>query len=74
MPTLNGLDATRELRKRPGTAGLPIIGLTAAVLQEDLDAATDAGMNDCVSKPFTPAQLRSAVARWTVERDAAPAA
>ena len=68
MPTLNGLDATRALRQRRDAAALPIIGLTAAVLQEDLDAAAAAGMNDCVSKPFTPTQLRTAVARWTVER------
>ena len=67
MPTLNGLDATRELRTRCGADALPIIGLTAAVLQEAVAAAAAAGMNDCVSKPFTPGQLRAAVARWTVE-------
>ena len=68
MPVLNGLDATVALRCRRSADELPIIGLTAAVLREDLDAATTAGMNDCVSKPFTPSQLRSTVARWTVER------
>jgi CheY-like chemotaxis protein len=68
MPVLNGLDATAALRRRYSADALPIIGLTAAVLREDLDAASAAGMNDCVSKPFTPAQLRNTVARWTVER------
>lgn len=38
------------------------------MLREDLDAASAAGMNECVCKPFTPSQLRNTVARWTVKR------
>jgi CheY-like chemotaxis protein len=52
MPIMDGLQATRELRKRPSGKDLPVIATTAAVLQEDVKIALDAGMNGYVSKPF----------------------
>jgi len=71
MPVLGGLEATAALRKLRTAEQLPIIGLTAAVLTDELRAATAAGMNDCLSKPYSAAQLRDMVARWTVARPAA---
>ena len=71
MPVLGGLEATAALRKLRTAEQLPIIGLTAAVLTDELHAATAAGMNDCLSKPYSAAQLRDIVARWTVAPRAA---
>jgi CheY-like chemotaxis protein len=68
MPVMDGLDAARELRRRRSADELPIIAMTAAVLEQDLRDANLAGMNDFVSKPFAADRLLATVARWTVAR------
>lgn len=54
MPVLGGFEATRKIRKElpEGVNNIPIISLSAAVLEEELQQAYDAGVNDIVSKPF----------------------
>ena len=72
MPEMDGYEATRQLRRRfPDRARLPIIGLTASALPEDRVLALEAGMNDTLPKPFDPAVLYGALARYT-GRSAAP--
>jgi CheY-like chemotaxis protein len=53
MPKLDGLSATRELRKREQELGghLPVIAMTASVLPEDRDSCLAAGMDTYISKP-----------------------
>jgi signal transduction histidine kinase/FixJ family two-component response regulator len=58
MPELDGFAATREIRALGGRGiTIPIIALTANVLQEERDRARDAGMNDFVTKPFKSEEL-----------------
>lgn len=54
MPELNGLETAREIRKldRPDAETIPIVAMTANTFKEDVDAATEAGMNGFVSKPL----------------------
>lgn len=54
MPEMNGLDATREIRKsnHPEAETIPIIAMTANAYREDIQAALDAGMNAHVAKPI----------------------
>jgi len=52
MPVMNGLDATRQIRKIKGNENLPIIALTANVFKDDIDACLAAGMNAHLGKPF----------------------
>jgi two-component system sensor histidine kinase RpfC len=56
MPVLDGIEATRRIRKS-GDSRLPIIGLTASVMKEELERYHDAGMNDVVAKPVEMASL-----------------
>ena len=61
MPEIDGLEATRQLRAQPATAHLPIIALTAAVLDAERAQAHAAGMNGFVSKPTGEGELLRAL-------------
>jgi CheY-like chemotaxis protein len=63
MPTLSGTEATRLIRASNAIPDpeLPIIALTAATTQEDIERALDSGMNTHLSKPFKPYQLAAAM-------------
>lgn len=60
MPVLNGFDAAVEIRKLPDPkkANTPIIALTASALFDIRERVFGSGMNDYVSKPFKPDELR----------------
>lgn len=80
MPTLDGLDATREIRALPGGDGLPILAMTANAFDEARAACLDAGMDDFVPKPIEAKVLCSKLLRWlpdgarvTEREEAAPA-
>lgn len=64
MPVMDGLTATKEIRKLQGFANLPIIALSAAVLQDDLLLAQEAGMNDFVAKPIDKVVLQNVLSKW----------
>jgi PAS domain S-box-containing protein len=58
MPVMDGYEATRLIRSGPAPANqVPILALTANASVKDVDKCLQIGMNDCVSKPFTPEQL-----------------
>jgi PAS domain S-box-containing protein len=52
MPVMDGLTATREIRKNSAFAALPIIAMTANAMQEDVDKCIEAGMNGHIAKPI----------------------
>ncbi|HWD87658.1 MAG TPA: ATP-binding protein [Mucilaginibacter sp.] len=60
MPVLNGFDAATEIRKMrdPKKANIPIIALTASALFDIKERVFSSGMNDYVSKPFKPDELK----------------
>lgn len=59
MPNLDGIEATRRIREsRNDIVGhLPIIGLTASVMKNELHRYLDVGMDDVVAKPVEIATL-----------------
>lgn len=64
MPVLDGLDATREIRRLSPDTGDPwIVALTANATSEDRDRCLSAGMNDYLAKPLQPSQLAAAIER-----------
>ena len=69
MPVMDGVTATRLIRKTRGAETLPIVAMTANAMQADRDRCMDAGMNDFVTKPITPEKLWRALLTWIKERD-----
>jgi two-component system, cell cycle response regulator DivK len=57
LPKKSGLDATRELRADPATAGIPIIVITSFALAGDEQKAKDAGAAGYLAKPYSPREL-----------------
>jgi CheY-like chemotaxis protein len=70
MPEMDGLAATREIRRRRGDSVRPwIIAMTANAMEGDRESCLAAGMNDYISKPVQISALASALE--TVARQAA---
>jgi len=68
MPVMDGLAATRLIRADGRFAALPILAMTASVLQSDRDRCTEAGMNDHVAKPIEPDELARKLGQWLAGR------
>ena len=64
MPNLNGMAATRKIRRLSGHKHTPILAITASAFVEDRDDCTRAGMNGYISKPLTPASLARVLSHW----------
>jgi CheY-like chemotaxis protein len=58
MPVMDGFAATRQIRRRAGTAGrTPIVALTAGITPEDHERCRDAGMTGHLAKPVRKEDL-----------------
>jgi CheY-like chemotaxis protein/signal transduction histidine kinase/CHASE3 domain sensor protein len=64
MPVMDGLTATREIRKNQDWKKLPIITLTAKAMPDDQQRCIDAGANDYMAKPLDVEKLLSLVRVW----------
>jgi len=63
MPEMDGIQATRIIRKDSRFTELPIIALTAHALVEERQRTQAAGMNDHVTKPIEPRELMESICR-----------
>jgi two-component system sensor histidine kinase/response regulator len=64
MPEMDGLSATREIRKDPRLRTLPVVAMTAHALASDRALSRQAGMNDHVTKPIDPDLLFCTLLKW----------
>ena len=66
MPVMDGYEATRQIRNGDGISvpAIPIIAVTAHVLEEDREKCLASGMNDYLAKPFSPEDLAGVLTRW----------
>ena len=64
MPHMDGLTATREIRRLPDRISVPILAMTANAFKEDRAQCLEAGMNDHVAKPVDPDRLFLTLLHW----------
>jgi len=73
MPDIDGLEATRQIRRFLSKNQLPIIALTAHIDYAEKQACIDIGMNDYLTKPIVRAELHRALSVWLARpQDEAP--
>ena len=61
LPGMNGIEALGVLRADPATASIPVIAVTASVMQQDRKLITDAGFEAYVGKPINLKEFLDAV-------------
>jgi two-component system cell cycle response regulator DivK len=61
LPGINGIEALHQIRANPETANIPIIAVTASVMQQDRKQITEAGFDAYVGKPINLKEFLDAV-------------
>ena len=71
MPVLNGLEAAKLIRQcdNPWARAVPIVAMTADVLQEDIVKCLHAGMNDHIGKPIDIEDVLAVMDRFLGTKD-----
>ena len=69
MPVLDGLAATREIRRSTPHDKLPIIAMTAHAMEDDKIKSIDAGMNAHLTKPINISELEKTMVSWIQEKE-----
>lgn len=65
MPIMDGIEATKRIRAMTGPlASIPIVGITASAIQEQLDDCINAGMNVCLTKPVDARKLHETLEQY----------
>ncbi|MGB5278017.1 MAG: ATP-binding protein [Gammaproteobacteria bacterium] len=64
MPVMDGFEAAKRIRELDAFHELPIIAMTANVMEGDREKCLDAGMNDYIGKPVVEAGLKKTLSRW----------
>jgi len=64
MPIKNGYDTTLEIRKLKKSAAIPIIALTAGIMNEEIEKCLEFGMNDYIVKPIIKKKFDETVLKW----------
>ena len=64
MPDMDGFTLAEEIRRRDRQ--LPIVAMTADVLDETRRRSLESGMSDCLTKPLRMEQLERVIERWAL--------
>lgn len=64
MPVMDGLEATKRIRRIPGYEAVPILAMTANAFTDEKNKCIEAGMNDHLAKPVEPEMLYRRLLQW----------
>ncbi|WP_319244113.1 response regulator [uncultured Propionivibrio sp.] len=64
MPTMDGIEATRRIRRQARGGNVPIIAVTATAFEQDRVQCSRAGMDDFVAKPVRAEDIYQVLVRW----------
>jgi CheY-like chemotaxis protein/signal transduction histidine kinase/HAMP domain-containing protein len=67
MPEMDGMEATRQIRKMEQYKDLPVIALTAKAMKEDREKCIAAGASDYIPKPVDTDKLLTLMRIWLYE-------
>ena len=62
LPGMNGIEALKVLRAEPSTAHIPVVAITASVMQQDKQQVVDSGFNGFIEKPINLKEFLASVA------------
>lgn len=69
MPIMNGFETATEIRKIEAYKNVPIIALTAGILNGEREKCLEFGMNDYLSKPILAKDLQQMIQKWVLIKD-----
>ncbi len=64
MPVMDGYETTFQIRRQDKLKNMPIIALTADIMEENIKSALESGMNDYISKPINPEKMFMTIKKW----------
>ena len=67
MPEMNGVDATKLIKKKINGKSIPILGLTANTFASDVKRYLKEGMDDVITKPFKKRKFLKKVTYWLLK-------
>ncbi len=68
MPEMDGYEASRKIRRQERGERIPLVALTANVMDGDREKCLAAGMDDFLAKPFTRAEMVAVLERWLSQK------
>jgi two-component system cell cycle response regulator DivK len=71
LPGMNGIEALKVLRADPALAAIPVIAVTASVMQQDRNLITQAGFDGYIGKPLNLKEFLEAVRAMLAKHDKA---
>ncbi len=73
MPAMDGYTASRKIRRlKSESRHVPIIAMTANVMQGDREKCLEAGMDDYIAKPVDPLEVQEKLQAWAIKETQLP--
>jgi len=66
MPVLDGINMTKRIRNNPKYKQIPIVSISSMAFEHEIKEMSDAGINACITKPYTDKQIYTALDKFLV--------